>query len=472
MAGGTGWRARLPGIEVAGKTGSAQVVAKARLEKTPNALELQPHGWFLCFAPAEAPTIALAVLVEHGSSGGESAAPVAREILAEWFGLAKPPPGPSLRRPGGGGLRRARDRPPAGLQRRLGAARLEPAAVLHRRRDDLLRDPLRAARGPLPASSSRFVALGLVALVVTALLDYRRLADRAMLLYGVSVVALLSTCSSSRRVRAGTQRWIVVGGFQLQPSELVKLAAAIFVAKVFSEYRQETLGLFDVALPGAAVGLLALLIAREPDLGTAACLVPLLFAVAFLAGLRMRAVAALVAALVHHRLARLAVPARLPEDPHLHLPRSLARPAWRRLPEDPVADRGGLGGPGRARASRRAARRSSATCPRATRTSSSRCSPRRWASSASWSCWPSTCSCSGGCSRWRGSRATAWARFWWPALAGGFGFQVVYNVAMVAGLVPVKGLPLPLMSYGGSSMLSSLMAVGLVLSVRMRRFAN
>jgi rod shape determining protein RodA len=38
--------------------------------------------------------------------------------------------------------------------------------------------------------------------------------------------------------------------------------------------------------------------------------------------------------------------------------------------------------------------------------------------------------------------------------------------------VPVKGLPLPLMSYGGSSVLSSLMGIGLVLSVRMRRFAN
>jgi rod shape determining protein RodA len=51
-------------------------------------------------------------------------------------------------------------------------------------------------------------------------------------------------------------------------------------------------------------------------------------------------------------------------------------------------------------------------------------------------------------------------------------FQVVYNVAMVAGLVPVKGLPLPLMSYGGSSILSTFLAVGLILNVRMRRFVN
>jgi len=87
VAEGTGWRARLSSIEVCGKTGSAQVVAKSRLEKSPNAFEMLPHGWFLAFAPADDPKIALAVLVEHGRSGGESAAPVAREILAHYFGL-------------------------------------------------------------------------------------------------------------------------------------------------------------------------------------------------------------------------------------------------------------------------------------------------------------------------------------------------------------------------------------------------
>ena len=90
VAEGTGWRARLQSVAVCGKTGSAQVVSSSRLERSPNAFEMQPHGWFLAFAPADEPTIVLAVLVEHGRSGGESAAPVAREILAHYFGLNRP----------------------------------------------------------------------------------------------------------------------------------------------------------------------------------------------------------------------------------------------------------------------------------------------------------------------------------------------------------------------------------------------
>jgi penicillin-binding protein 2 len=89
---GTGRRAQIPGLEVAGKTGSSQVVAHDRLERDKSAPELQPHGWFLCFAPADQPKIAMAVLVEHGRSGGESAAPVARRILTRYFGLTGAPP--------------------------------------------------------------------------------------------------------------------------------------------------------------------------------------------------------------------------------------------------------------------------------------------------------------------------------------------------------------------------------------------
>jgi rod shape determining protein RodA len=53
-----------------------------------------------------------------------------------------------------------------------------------------------------------------------------------------------------------------------------------------------------------------------------------------------------------------------------------------------------------------------------------------------------------------------------------FTFQIVYNISMSAGLVPVKGLTLPLMSYGGSSLIATLAGFGLILNVRMRRFTN
>lgn len=88
---GTAWRARLPGTAVAGKTGSAQVVARARLERSSNEPSLLPHAWFIAFAPVEQPRIALAVLVENGGSGGEAAAPVARRILERFFGSATEP---------------------------------------------------------------------------------------------------------------------------------------------------------------------------------------------------------------------------------------------------------------------------------------------------------------------------------------------------------------------------------------------
>jgi penicillin-binding protein 2 len=93
---GTGQRAKLDGIAVAGKTGSAQVVTHARLEANKHAREYQPHGWFICFAPTERARVAMVVMVEHGVAGGISAAPVAGQILARYFGVRPTGPGMAL----------------------------------------------------------------------------------------------------------------------------------------------------------------------------------------------------------------------------------------------------------------------------------------------------------------------------------------------------------------------------------------
>ena len=92
--GGTGGRARLEGITVAGKTGTSQVVSLKKykgIKKKDLPYKYQDHAWFVCFAPAENPTIAVAVIVEHSGHGGVAAAPVAKAVLEAYFFPEKMP---------------------------------------------------------------------------------------------------------------------------------------------------------------------------------------------------------------------------------------------------------------------------------------------------------------------------------------------------------------------------------------------
>ncbi len=85
---GTGGRARVRGVRVAGKTGTAQVVRlkhTEHLEEDEVPIRYRDHAWFVSFAPAEAPEIVVAVLVEHGGHGGSAAAPIAQKVLSRYF---------------------------------------------------------------------------------------------------------------------------------------------------------------------------------------------------------------------------------------------------------------------------------------------------------------------------------------------------------------------------------------------------
>ena len=73
VVGGTGQAARLAGLDVAGKTGTAEVDVGGKRKN---------HAWFICFAPADEPDVAVAVVSEYGGIGGQVAAPLARQILA------------------------------------------------------------------------------------------------------------------------------------------------------------------------------------------------------------------------------------------------------------------------------------------------------------------------------------------------------------------------------------------------------
>jgi rod shape determining protein RodA len=315
------------------------------------------------------------------------------------------------------------------------------------------------------------IGLGVLALLLALAVDYRRLADRAPLFYAAALGVLAYLLLLGPRI-AGTQRWLLLGSLQVQPAELVKIAAALLAAKVLGESRKESLGLLDVAAPGAALGLLALLIAAQPDLGTAFCIVPLFLTTAFLAGLRMRAVLTLLAvlALVGGLGWRYALKDYQKSRIYSFLDPSLDPKGvgYQKIQSQIAVGSGGLLGKGYGKGSQ----------------SQLGYLPARHTDFA-FSVLAEELGFLGVAVTlglyllvlWRALETAQLARdrvgaFLAAGLAAVLAFQVVYNVAMVAGLVPVKGLPLPLLSYGGSSVVATLLSVGLILNVRVRRFVN
>jgi penicillin-binding protein 2 len=85
---GTGGVVKIEGLTIGGKTGTAQVVRLAQyrhLAEKDIPYQFRDHAWFTCFAPAEAPEIAVTVLVEHGLHGGSGAGPIAKKVLETYF---------------------------------------------------------------------------------------------------------------------------------------------------------------------------------------------------------------------------------------------------------------------------------------------------------------------------------------------------------------------------------------------------
>jgi len=90
--GGTGGRARIVGFDVAGKTGTAQIIQRKEGRSESSSPDLQDHAWFVCFAPASQPQITVVAMIEHGGHGGAAAAPVARKVLEAFYGRKKASP--------------------------------------------------------------------------------------------------------------------------------------------------------------------------------------------------------------------------------------------------------------------------------------------------------------------------------------------------------------------------------------------
>jgi len=138
-----------------------------------------------------------------------------------------------------------------------------------------------------------YILVALVLMWIITRIDYHTLLGQVPILYVVSVLALVATFVIGKTV-FGSRRWIPVAGFHLQVSEFVKLVLVLLVARYLTELKSEQLELADLLKLGALIGVPMVLVIKQPDLGTALTYLPVLVAGIFLAGLRWQYAAAIV----------------------------------------------------------------------------------------------------------------------------------------------------------------------------------
>ena len=138
-----------------------------------------------------------------------------------------------------------------------------------------------------------WLAVGVALLLLLSFADYRVLARFSPLLYVVSIAVLLALFAIAP-LRGGTRAWIAVGSYTVQPSEFARVVTILGVAALADEYRQSRLNFAAVWRIIAVVAAPALLVLLQPDLGMALTFVPILLAALWLGGLRWRTWIALV----------------------------------------------------------------------------------------------------------------------------------------------------------------------------------
>jgi rod shape determining protein RodA len=315
---------------------------------------------------------------------------------------------------------------------------------------------------------------GLLAMFILSLIDYHRLIDWVHWIYGFCLISLVAVLVVGTKV-LGARRWIKLpGGIHFQPSEWVKLVLIVAVTRYFANRVGRELTWSDIFKAMALVGVPMLLVLKQPDLGTALIYSPILLAGLFLGGIDWKKGSILVLAgllvvgvaftsgkvLKPYQKARLTSfmnPDADPKGSGYQIRQSLIA----------VGD-GGVFGRGATKGTQ---------------------------TQGDFLPIPYTDFIFAAFAEEHGfigavivlliyflilmrliqnaqTAADLPGTFLVMGVVAVLIFQIAVNVGMVIGLMPVTGIPLPLMSYGGSSVLFSFLALGMVMNVRMNRFVN
>ena len=319
-----------------------------------------------------------------------------------------------------------------------------------------------------------WIGIGLVAMFIVSRIDYHTLMDQAPALYlfGIATLLIVLVIGSSR---FGARRWLELGGgVNLQVSELMKLIIIVVLARFFTDVRTDRLTLLDIVKVAVLTGVPVALILIQPDLGTALVLVPVGVVGAFLAGIDWKhaAAGAIVIALLipagwnmrHH----LKPYQQQRIQTFLHPEENPRGAGYQILQSEIAVGSGGFWGKGFGKGSQNQL----GFVP-------VRYSDFILAALAEEQGFIGVCIVLllylGLILRLVDNAQKAKDRAGMYVVMGVtaiLGFHVLVNASMVIGYMPVTGIPLPLMSYGGSATAFVFMALGLVMNVRMRRFVN
>lgn len=321
-----------------------------------------------------------------------------------------------------------------------------------------------------------FLLVGMVGMFAISWIDYHRLLGIAYWAYGVSIVSLIAVKLVGTKV-LGARRWINLGGgVHFQPSEWVKLVLILVMARFFWERVGEgkELSWEDIGKAFALIGVPMLLVKLQPDLGTALTYSPILVIGLFLGGIRLRqagiilfslllvgGIALKSGKLIHgyqqQRLTAFINPDNDPRGSGYQIKQSLI-----------AVGSGGLWGTGANKGSQ--TQGDFLPIPYTDFIFAAFCEEHgfvgavfilllyflilvRLVQNAQ-------------------TAADPPGSFIVMGVMVVTLFQVAVNIGMCLGLMPVTGIPLPLMSYGGSSVIFTFLALGIVMNIRMRRFVN
>jgi rod shape determining protein RodA len=318
-----------------------------------------------------------------------------------------------------------------------------------------------------------WIAGGLAAMFVFAKIDYHKLIDWAPWAYGVCILALVAVKLVGVKV-LGAKRWIKIGPMHFQPSEWVKLILILMVARYFANLGGRSLSTREILKAFALVGLPMLLVLVQPDMGTALTYSPILIAGLFLGGINWKQALVLMTVglvvvvgawnsgkvLKPYQKARLTGFINPDNDPK--------GAGYQVLQAKIAVGAGGIWGKG----AEKGTQTQGAFIPI-----------------------PHADFIFAAFSEEHGFVGAIFVLLLYflvlmrliqnaqtaADLAGSLiimgmvavlTFQILVNVGMVIGFMPVTGIPLPLLSYGGSSVLFTFLALGVAMNVRMRRFVN